>query len=178
MYTAAWSGNLFGGMLQTRWSLSYQNHLKDNGGYILALGQKLNLDRLSWYVDLYGEWDGADRLGMISTDFFSSGEKVYAGETSNVSLVTKLNYRFAPKWNLMAKVSFEKAGLRKIEELRGYRTSSVYVSAIEYYPDRTQDLRFFLAYLGRHCSYNEASGIPNVTTNTMELGLIYRIKAY
>ena len=52
------------------------------------------------------------------------------------------------------------------------------LSAAEYYPLKDQDLRFFVAYIGRSHQYSKACGLENTFTNRIELGFMYRIKAY
>jgi len=178
VYSLAWNGSLFSDRLLTRWSASYQNHAKDNGGFLLAMGQKLSLPRLQWYVDFYGEWDKMDRIMIASKDLFGEGKGVFAGDVRYLTLVTKLDWRFAPKWNLMVGGSFTGSGLRKIEELENYRTTVMYSTALEYYPVRDQDLRFFLSFMGRHTGFGKITGLTDQNANTFELGFIYRIKCY
>jgi hypothetical protein len=52
------------------------------------------------------------------------------------------------------------------------------MGSIEYYPAKSQDFRIFLAYIGRKYDYSEASGLKGYNTNRIEVGFMYRIKAY
>ena len=94
------------------------------------------------------------------------------------SFITKANWQFAPKWNLMLKGTYETASVSKIEMLKDYRKSLGYIGSIEYYPDKTQDLRLFLAYVGKHIDYSDKCGLKDYNTNRIELGFMYRIKCY
>ena len=51
-----------------------------------------------------------------------------------------------------------------------------YFAGVEYLPFEKQDLRFFLAYIGR----SRENKLTNVTTDTnrVSIGLMYRIKAF
>jgi hypothetical protein len=41
-----------------------------------------------------------------------------------------------------------------------------------------QGARLSLAYVGKTTTYNDAIGLPNISTNRVELSLIYRIKIF
>ena len=49
---------------------------------------------------------------------------------------------------------------------------------MEYYPVKKQDFRIFLAYIGRKFDYSDKSGLTDYNTNRIELGFMYRIKAF
>ena len=85
-----------------------------------------------------------------------------------------------PKWNLMGKGMYEMATVKDQVALAHYRRSVGWVASLEYYPWEQQDLRFFLAYIGRNHTFSQASGIAanNGTAQRIELGFMYRIKAY
>ena len=73
---------------------------------------------------------------------------------------------------------YETASVTKVKPLKDYRKSYAYIGSIEYYPVKSQDFRVFLAYVGRKYDYNEGSGLRDFNTNRIELGFMYRIKAY
>ena len=43
---------------------------------------------------------------------------------------------------------------------------------------KTQNLRLFLAYTGRKYDYSKASGLNDYNTDRIEIGMLYRLKAY
>ena len=64
------------------------------------------------------------------------------------SFITKLNWQFAPQWNLMLKGMYETASVTKVDRFKDFRKSYGYVGSVEYYPVKSQDFRVFLAYVG------------------------------
>jgi len=74
---------------------------------------------------------------------------------------------------------YETASVRKgIDALRNYRKHFSYFGGVEYYPDKTQDLRFSLSFLGQSFRYSGRSGLQNRNEGRMELGMMYRIKCF
>lgn len=182
-YIANWNGSFADGKINTRWSWGAQSQGKDvasdNNLYskMLILGQQLNLPKLQWYVDYMGEYDNVDRLGICS------GETGVARNVNQHSFITKLNYQFAPQWNLMLKGMYEITDAKNVEALNNYRTSLGYIGSIEYYPEKSQDLRFFLAYVGRSFKYSDKAkaaftNLDDYNTSRIELGFMYRIKCF
>ena len=133
-----------------------------------------------------GAWDGMDRLGIATSDamdsYFANTEGAPGnGRFSDVnynSFITKLNWQFAPKWNLMLKGTYETATVKDIEELKNYRKSIGWIGSLEYYPVKSQDFRMFLAYVGKKVDYTEKCGLSDYNTNRIELGFMYRIMCY
>ena len=78
----------------------------------------------------------------------------------------------------MIKGMCETASVVKMEQFKNYRTSYGYMGSIEYYPAKQQDFRVFLAYVGRKYDYSKKSGLTDYNTDRIELGFMYRIKAY
>lgn len=172
-YILNWNGSLFDGLLTTRWSVGRQVQAEGYYSDMVVLGQQLNLPKFQWYVDYMAEWDGVDRLTIASGDL---GQ--LASDVRYHSFITKANWQFAPKWNLMGKAMYELASIHSVEDFKNYRTSIGGVASLEYYPWKDQDLRFFIAYVGRKHQYTAATGLENTFTNRIELGFMYRIKAY
>ena len=172
-YIFNWNGNLFDGLLSTRWSVGRQMQAEGYYSDMVVLGQQLNLPKFQWYFDYMGEWDGVDRLTIASGDMGA-----LATDVRYHSFITKANWQFAPKWNLMGKGMYELASIHGVEAFKNYRTSIGGVASLEYYPLKDQDLRFFVAYIGRSHQYSKACGLENTFTNRIELGFMYRIKAY
>ena len=182
-YCVNWNGSFMDDKLQTRWSWGLQGEARHKYSRILILGQKLKLDRLQCYFDYMREYDGVDRLGLVSNEAAAlfpapGGTQVWLSDTDYNSFVTKLNWQFVPRWNLMLKGMYETASVKKIDRLNNFRKSYGYVGSVEYYPVKSQDLRIFLAYVGRKVDYKEGIGLNKYNTNRIELGFMYRLKAY
>ena len=184
-----WNGSFFNDKLQTRWSWGTQKQAEGLSSKMLVLGQRLNLPKLQWYFDYMGAWDGFDRLGVASSDGVSaylSEAEIDPDRTLNVrfkdvnynSFITKLNWQFAPQWNLMLKGTYETANVKNIDKLKNFRKSIGWAGSVEYYPDKSQDFRVFLAYIGHKYNYSEKIGLLSHNTNRIELGFMYRIKCY
>lgn len=179
-YIANWNGSFADGMINTRWSWGIQTQARHKYSRMLILGQQLNLDKFQWYVDYMGAWDGLDRLGIATSDLGLNGRghNLYASDVHYNSFITKVNWQFAPHWNLMLKGMYETASVSKLERGKNYRKSFGYMSSVEYYPLKDQDFRVFLAYVGRKYDFSEKSGLKDYNTNRIELGFMYRIKAF
>ena len=184
-YIFLWAGNMFDGMLQTRWSYSLQNQAEDANDHKICLGQQLVLPKFQWYFDYMGEWDDIDRLGIASADgagFLATQNASYFSGVTYHSLITKANWQFAPQWNLMLKGCYETASVNDVDAFKDYRKSLLWMANLEYYPDKSQDFRVFLSYVGRNFSFTDdakhVAGLDDYSTNRIELGFMFRIKAF
>lgn len=180
-YIANWNGSFFGGILNTRWSWGIQTQAQHKYSRMLILGQQLNLPRFQWYLDYMGAFDGVDRLGIATSELkptFDGKVPTYCSDVHYNSFITKANWQFMPQWNLMLKGMYEMADVTKTDKYRNYRKSFGYMGSVEYYPVKDQDFRLFLAYVGRQFKYSNKSGLKDYNTNRVELGFMYRIKAF
>lgn len=181
-YSLGWNGSFLNNRLLTRWSWGIEGEARHKYSRTLILGQKLDLDRLQWYFDYMYQNDGLDRFGLASRevrDFFPAvGGEVWMSDVNYTSFITKLNWQFAPQWNLMLKGMYETASVTKVDRFKDFRKSYGYVGSVEYYPVKSQDFRVFLAYVGRKVTYKDGVGLDKYNTNRIELGFKYRIKAY
>ena len=183
-YNLRWTGKFFDGKLKTRWSYTLRTQAKHKYSRFLRLGQQLRLNKLRWYLDYNMTYDDLDRMkiasGEVAEGLAPMTENLYVGKVRYQGVVSKLNWPIAPCWNLVAKGMYETADVTKSEQFRNYRKALGCVGCIEYYPAREQkqDLRFFLAYTGRKYDYSKKSGLTNYNTNRVEIGMLYRIKAF
>ena len=183
-YIINWNGSFFDGKLNTRWAWGLQTQAKGKYSRMLTLGQQLNLPKFQWYFDYMGAFDDLDRLRIATNelrDALVGGDapgNVYLGKVHYNSFITKANWQFAPSWNLMLKGMYETASVTKMEQFKNYRKSFGYMGSIEYYPAKQQDFRLFLAYVGRKYDYSTKCGLKDYNTDRIELGFMYRIKAY
>lgn len=183
-YIINWNGSFFGGKLNTRWAWGLQTQAKGKYSRMLTLGQQLNLPKFQWYFDYMGAFDDLDRLKIATNEIVGAyGDELhlgnaYFGKVHYNSFITKANWQFAPSWNLMLKGMYETASVTKMEAFKNYRKSFGYMGSIEYYPAKQQDFRLFLAYVGRKYDYSTKCGLKDYNTDRIELGFMYRIKAY
>lgn len=188
VYTLNWNGNV-GDIYKTRWSASAMSEAKNEWLYYFAFGNELNINRFNMFFDVMYSNEGIDREGIISSiipkELRGNEETGYHNvfDTRYLSLVTKLNYRVLPKWNVFVKGMYETASASKASDgiAKGkYRTSWGYLAGIEYYPMKT-NLHFFLTYVGRTYDFTkraEAFGSSDYSTNRLSLGFIYQLPVF
>lgn len=177
-YIFNWNGHFFDNKLLTRWGGGAYCQAEGFWDKLAFLGTKLNLSRFQVYFDWMSAWEGLDREKIASSEL--AGEQGYLTNVHYNSFVLKANWQFAPKWNLMAKGMYETT---TVPGLKNYRTALGYLGAVEFYPLKDQDLRVFLAYVGRNYRYTaEASAaypaLVNNAVNRFEVGIMYNIKIY
>ena len=186
VYTLNWNANMFDNKWQTRWSASLMEEVHGKYMYYVALGNQFNFSqRCNMYVDLMSSFEQLDRKGIMTNMLGGRGvfddHNMY--NTMYNSLVTKINFRVQPKWNLFAKGMFESAGVfEKKEEVTvgNYRTSLGYIAGVEYYPMET-NLHFYLAFIGQSNFFTErakAYGQSDYSTQRVSLGFIYQLPLF
>ena len=177
VYTLNWNGN-FNDVFKTRWSASIMNQGKDEKMTYFALGNELSLGKFGMFLDFMYSKEDIDRKRII-TGMLGGGASVLGAEY--MSVVTKLNYRFTPNWNVFVKGMYETASLdKKVGEFADgkYRTSLGYFAGLEYYPIENSNLHFFLTYVGRKFDYTSKVALKDYDTNRVSVGFIYQMKMF
>ena len=177
VYTLNWNGN-FNDVFKTRWSASIMNPGKDEKMTYFALGNELSLGKGGMFLDFMYSKEDIDRKRII-TGMLGGGASVPGAEY--MSVVTKLNYRFTPNWNVFVKGMYETASLdKKVGEFADgkYRTSLGYFAGLEYYPIENSNLHFFLTYVGRKFDYTSKVALKDYDTNRVSVGFIYQMKMF
>ena len=165
-YIFNWNGNLLDGLVQTRWGAGLQSEADGYNNWLLMLGTKLNLSKFQVFFDYMMANEALDRLKYTPR----SKTEVVKDAKYN-SFVLKAEYQPAPEWNIFAQGLYETANSSLANnEFKGIG----YFAGVEYLPFKEQDLRFFLAYIGR--SRDKNSAVEN--TNRVSVGMMYRIKAF
>lgn len=181
LYTFLWVGN-FDNVFKTRWSATVRNQAEGEKRYYFALGNELNIGKFNMYFDVMYSRDDIDRSGIITSMVGKQGGH-NAYDAEYLSLVTKLNYRFKPKWNVFVKGMYETASVKEqsaAAEKGKYRTSLGYLAGLEFYP-MEKGLHFFLTYVGRAYMYEnraKALGFDNYETNRVSVGFIYPLQMF
>ena len=180
VYTLNWNGN-FNDVFKTRWSASVMNQAKGEKMTYFALGNELSLGKFGMFLDFMYSKEDIDRKRIL-TSMLGGGESLSGAEY--MSIVTKLNYRFTPNWNVFVKGMYETASLDKKngEFADGkYRTSLGYFAGLEYYPMENSNLHFFLTYVGRKYNYTDMAkdfGLKDYDTNRVSVGFIYQLQMF
>lgn len=187
VYSFAWNANMCDMKWQTRWSASVMEETHGKYMYYLALGNQFNFSsKCNMYVDLMSSFEQVDNKGIMSRmilgdDYKDNGHGLY--NTMYNSLVTKVNYRIMPKWNLFAKGMLESAAIYDGENgiaEGNYRTSLGYIAGVEFYPMDT-NLHFYLAFVGQSNFFTEKAkmyGQSNYSTQRLSLGFIYQLPMF
>ena len=179
-YILNWNSSFWDGLLLGRWAVSAASMADGARTRLILGGEKLCLPRFQLYVDYMAAWDDLDRLMYASEDgagFLPEAGLSYFENVSQHSFLTKAEWQFAPRWNLWCKGMYETVSVRDVPQMKDYRKAFGYMSGVEFYPFDGQDVRFYLAYIGRRYSFSEASGLPAFGRNRVELGLMCRLKA-
>ena len=185
-YTLNWNGSFWRDQLRIRWSFSLLNQAEDHCNYFYALGNQLILGNFDMYLDFYLSDEELDSRGIL-TSLLSPEENGAARCVRNVryeSWVAKLNCHLSPRWNIFAKGMYENAFIHKASSdvPKGkYRTSWGYFGGVEYYPFG-ENLRFYLAYLGRSYRFTpksrELAPARDYSATRLSLGFIYHIPLF
>lgn len=165
-YIFNWNGNLLDGLVQTRWGAGLQSEADGYTNALVMLGTKLNLPKFQVFLDYMMANDQLDRL-----KFTPRSKTEVVKDAKYNSFVLKAEYQPAPEWNIFAQGLYETANSSLANnEFKGIG----YFAGVEYLPFKEQDLRFFLAYIGRSGDTNSVK----VDTNRVSVGMMYRIKAF
>ena len=187
VYTLNWNGN-FSDIYKTRWSASIMSQGNGPAGvknlYYFAFGNEFTFGKFNMYIDLMYSSDDIDRSGIM-TEIVGQVQGHNVFEANYLSLVSKLNYRFADKWNVFVKGMYETASISDMTDPQAYpfikngkyRTSLGYLGGIEYYPMES-NLHFFLTYVGRTYKYEEIANKADYNTNRVSLGFIYQLPMF
>ena len=186
--TVNWMGNRLWDKLENHWSYTYMHEASGVSNRFMMLGSRLTLNKLQCYLDYYRAWEDIDRHGIVSADAAAAGIAQPVGDDASSpaiirdvryqSLVGYCQYHFSPHWAGFVKGFAEWASAPDISALKDYRSNYGYQVALQWFPDLSQDARLSLAYVGKTTRYNEAVGLPNRSSNRVELSLIYRIKIF
>ncbi|EKY17487.1 OprO/OprP family phosphate-selective porin [Capnocytophaga sp. oral taxon 324] len=169
-YIFNWNGNLFDNLIQTRWGGGLQSEADGYNNWMLMLGTKLNLPKFQVFFDYMMANEQLDRL-----KYTPMSSTVLVKDAKYNSFVLKAEYQPIPQLNIFAQGLYETA---KNDLTDNKMTGIGYFAGVEYLPFEKQDLRFFLAYIGRAYDYEHQPLSPMLDKNRVSIGLMYRIKAF
>ena len=168
-YILNWNGSLFDGVLQTRWGVGLQSEADGYNNTMVMLGTRVALPKFQAFLDYMRADEQLDRLNY--TPLSNNGKGQPLKHTRYNTFVLKGEYQPIPSLNLFAQGLYETAE----SDLAGNKLKGLgYYAGVEYLPFPSQDLRFFLAYVGR----NREIGDVTKRTHRVSLGMMYRIKAF
>lgn len=174
-YIFNWNGSFFDNILQTRWGVGLQSEAEGYNNTMVMLGTRVALPKFQAFLDYMRADEQLDRLCYTPQSKIkdAQGHDVIQElkDTKYNTFVLKGEYQPIPSLNLFAQGIYETAE----SNLAGNKKTGLgYYGGVEYLPFPSQDLRFFLAYVGRS---REVASVTN-STNRVSLGMMYRIKAF
>lgn len=180
-YILNWNGSIAHDLIQTRWSWGLRKLAEGTYSRQMILGQRLNLPTFQCYLDYSYESDDIDRIGIITREakHLLPTKHSHFEKVGYHSLVAKADWQFTKQWNAYIQGMYETASVRNgVAELKDYRKHYSYFAGIEYYPDKSQDLRISLSYFGQSFCYSKTSELQRHDESRIELGMMYRIKCF
>ena len=146
-----WRGSFFDGKIQTIYSLSYSNQVKNKGTYFFTLGNKYQNRNLTLMYDFNYSYEEVDTKGIV-TDIMA-GTSV-AEDALYVENWLRAEYRFSSKFKGLLSLMTSSAYGDAASDRKHLRTSYGMVPTVYYSPFEKIDIRFFFAYIGRFYTYS------------------------
>jgi len=182
---ANWNGKFFGGKLLTTWSYSFFTEAKSYGMHFLAFGNQFKSKKLDIAYDFKLSFEGLDRTHIVS-DIVPDELYPYAlKNTVYRSHWMKIIFRPTPRLHLNLDAFMDCALWKnddpeypelKTEDL--LRRVYNIVPAIEYYPFKDFNLKFFVSYAGRFYRFSDyaklrpGTNFEDYNTSRISIGLI------
>jgi len=180
-----WNGKLFGGKLLTTWSYSLFTEAKGYGMHLLALGNQFRSKRFDIAYDFKLSFEGLDRTHIVS-DIVPDDIYPYAlKNTVYRSHWTRLTFRVTPQLHLNLDAFVDCALWRNDDpeypEMKTgnlMRTVYSYIPAVEYYPWKGLNLKFFVSYVSRFYRFSDyaknrpGTDFDDYNTSRITIGLI------
>ena len=175
-----WRGNFFDKKLSTLWSYSLFNEAEGKFKNYIALGNKLELKKLTIWYDFKWSLEDLDRTRVISNDVDALNGWAL-NNTLYYSHWAKIDYKFKPKWQFSIVGFIDQAkwqdDIDPLKTTDDWRTAYGYVPTLEFFPyDPNEiDLKFFLGYVGRVYSYSDyaktRAGMQDYDTGRIIFGI-------
>ena len=108
---------------------------------------------------------------VVPANYTMRKNMVYKG------LISRYQYQFTDHWSIAAKVGVEFSGNQNILS-EHHRTNYIYSCAGQYEPFRTEDFRFYVAYIGNTIDYKKELNIPLEQLHCIALGMAYTLPLY
>jgi hypothetical protein len=175
-----WRGSFWDGKFTTLWSYSLFNEAKDIFKNYIALGNQLNLNKITIMYDFKWSKEDLDRTGIISGDVPDDIYNYALKNTLYYSHWLRFDYRFTPKWQASFVGIIDKAkwlsDVDPIKNTDDWRTAYTFIPTLEYFPWEDLNLKFYLGWVGRSFNYSEYSqsrfGLSDYSTGRLIFGII------
>jgi hypothetical protein len=177
----SWRGKFLGGKLTTLWSYSLFTEAKGIFKNYLAFGNQLRLKKLTLAYDFKWSKEDLDRTGIISRDVPDDIYNYALENTMYTSHWIKVDYRFAPKWQVSLVTFYDNAkwlddNLDPTKTTDDWRTAYGIIPTLEYFPFDNLNLKFYLGLVSRIYNYSDYAksrvGATDYTTLRVIAGVI------
>ena len=168
-----WRGSFFDGKIQTIYSVSYSNQVKNKGTYFFTLGQKYQNDKLTIMYDFDYSYEQVDTKGIVTNII---GNDKISEDAMYIEHWLRSEYQFSPKFKGLLTLMTSSAYDNIKNDKQHMRTSYGMIPTIYYSPFEKIDVRFYLAYIGRYFDYSnyaiEQLGASSYNKNEVRVGFI------
>ncbi len=168
-----WRGSFFDGNLETIYSMSYGNEVKNRGTYFFTLGHKYQNHNLTLMYDFHYSYEQVDTKGIMTNLF---ADETVAEDVTYIENWLRAEYSFSPKFKGLLTLMTSSAYDNMKTDNDRVRMSYGLIPTVYYSPFKDIDIRFFLAYIGRYYDYSdyarETFGVANYNRNELRIGFI------
>ncbi|QNL50869.1 hypothetical protein H8S90_04565 [Olivibacter sp. SDN3] len=179
-----WIGAFADQKIHTKWSYNISQFAKGHTNHNISLANKLALNKTLVYLDLQYSYLPVDYTMVVNpvlnTHYGRSGtDQVLARGIQYKTAVLRLDQMLTDHWEISLKGAYETASSRKDEAIgKDFRKNYTYTAALQYKPYESQDLRFYLAYIGNTIDYSQVINASKAELNRVSLGLFYTIPVF
>lgn len=177
-----WIASYFDGKLQTNYSYDIAQFAQDYYTHTISLGHQLKIGRHLAYLDLMYSHMGADYATVASkvlNKYENRAQNKYIMYKNIVykGAIARYEYQVNDAWSASAKLAFELAGSQNLLS-EHFRQNYSYFVALQYAPFKTQDFRFYGAYIGNTINYSKELNRPYEQYNRVALGAYYTLPVF
>jgi hypothetical protein len=187
-FVSNWRGSLLEGKVKTIWSYSLFNEAQDANGKganmnYIALGNEFNFGKFRFIYDFKWSDEELDRTGVVSETIPNNLYNYSVGNTQYIGHWINLKYQISPRLALtfvgMMDISNWKNSHNDPLNTTGeehIRTAWGYIPAVEFYPWKDLNIKFFANWVGRVYEYSDYAtdrfATPDYTTGRFTVGFI------
>lgn len=187
-FVSNWRGSLFDGKVKTIWSYSIFNEAQDADGKganmnYIALGNEFNFGKFRFIYDFKWSDEELDRTGIVSETIPDDLYDYSVANTRYIGHWVNLRYQINPKVALtfvgMLDIANWKNSFNDPLNTTGeehIRNAWGYIPAVEYFPWKDLNIKFFANWIGRVYAYSDYATdrflVNDHTTGRFTVGFI------
>lgn len=175
-----WSGSFADGLYRAKAAYVHRGLASGMGSNVFTCGQSINGNWGRVFLDYAYEHDDFDYMRFASAEtrqFMPTGQ-VYLTDLSYHGLVARTDVKVGKHLIFWAEGMYQTASCNAVEELRDYRKHYAYMTGVEIVPNPDYKIRYTINYQGQYYDYSDRCGLPDRSTNRIEVGILCRIKCF